>query len=385
MEELIAKLTALLGGDEAKAKEVAEKAKADGVTDLASAALLTESDLTGYGVPKIKARQFVADLVAANKPAPAPATATAVPTAMTALLPAVPDDGAFLALLQTGGVLKPQPADVMSAVRALYASRFRLFDIEDKLLGAIATRAEELEEQYPEIYYDVSKELARKAHSDVLQALGVPGKVFSEKAKNAFLGRVENIWSVLNGFQERIDAWQDSWQSKMSNPGVIFTSIAAMMGGGVAAAGATGLTDAPDTMPVVDAATGVIDAVNKVFAGPGIPVARALAADALQLRAILERPEIVSATGASTRDEMLKKLGLSVSADVVRSERALIQYVLGVLKLPEIPVNQLPMYIVALKEIGTNIPWGSLGGSSGRSPGNGGRSYATDAGKPKVF
>ncbi len=361
MDDLISKLTAL-GLDEAKAKEVAEKAKADGVTDLAGAALINEAEWIGYGATKVAARKLVADL---NKPAaqPAPATPAVSPFAMTSVLPTVPDDGQFLASLQVGGTLKMQPADVIAAVRVTFAQRYGLFDIDDKLVAAMEQRAEvEMEEPFPDVYYQIRKSLARKAHAEVLQALDIPGTIVSERNKKAFLGRLAGIWDVLADFQTRIDAWQSAWQVKMSNPGVLFSGIAAMMSGGAAAGAASGLVDAPDTAPVLDAATSVIDSLNRMFAGAGIPVARALAADAVQLRQLFEKPEIVAATGATTREEMIKKLGLAVTADTVRSEKSVTQYVLGVLKLPECPTTQLPMYIVALKELGTNVPWDSLRG-----------------------
>lgn len=358
MDDLITKLTAL-GIDDAKAKEITEKAKADGVSDLAGAALINEAEWIGYGATKVAARKLVADL---NKPAApaAPAAPIASPFAMTSVLPTVPDDGDFLKLLQVGGTLKMQPADVIAAVRVTFAQRYGLFEIDDKIVAAMESRAEEMEEPYPQVYYDIRKALARKAHSDILQALEVPGTIVSERNKKAFLGRLVGIWDVLSDFQGRIDSWQGAWQTKMSNPGVLFSGIAAMMSGGAAAGAASGLVDAPDTAPVLDAATSVIDSLNRMFAGAGIPVARALAADAVQLRQLFEKPEIVAATGAASREEMIKKLGLAVTADTVRSEKSVTQYVLAVLKLPECPATQLPMYIVALKELGANVPWDSL-------------------------
>lgn len=373
MDELLARLKTLLG-DEAKANEVLEKAKAEGLASSDDAKLLTEAEWIGYGVPKIQARKLTAEL---TKPAaPAAPPIAAVTGVMTSVLPTVPDDGDFLKQLQVGGTLKMQPADVIAAVRVTFAQRYGLFDIDERIVSAMEARAEEMEEPYPQVYYDIRKALSRKAHAEVLQALEVPGTIVSERNKKAFLGRLAGIWDVLADFQDRIDAWQGAWQTKMSNPGVLFSGIAAMMSGGAAAGAASGLVDAPDTAPVLDAATSVIDNLNRMFAGAGIPVARALAADAVQLRQLFEKPEIVMATGAATREEMIKKLGLAVTADTVRSEKSVTQYVLSVLKLPDCPVNQLPMYIVALKELGANVPWDSLragraSDGAARSPGFG--------------
>lgn len=371
MEELIAKLTALLG-DEAKAKEVAEKAAADGVTDLASAAELTEADFTGYGVPKVKARLLIKDLVAANKPAPAAAPATA-PSAMT-LLPSVPTDDAFLESLRVGGVLKPQATDVLSAVRAILAHRIGIFDIEDTILERIESRAESLGEPVAEVFYELEKAKGRKAHADVLRAIGVSGSFVTEKRKKAFLGSVNGIWASLSSFQEQIHNWRQTWQANMSNPAALVQAIGAIASGGAAAA--LGVGDAPDAEPISDAATAVIDDINKMFAGTGVPVARALAADAVQLRQLLDRSDLLAAVGTTTREEMLKTLGLAVSADVARAERSVSQYVLGVLELPKQPPGQqLTMYIIALETLGASIPWEKLSSGSVARP-NAGRTAA---------
>lgn len=383
MEDLLAKLKTLLG-DDAKATEALDKAKAEGVVDLATAALATETDWIGYGVPKMTARKLVAELKQATAPAPA-APAAAAPIAAASLLPALPADDAFLASLAVGGTLKSSPTDVLSAVRAVFASRLGVFDIEDRLLEAIEERAEGLGEPVPDIFYDLEKASGKKAHADVLKALGVPGNFVTERRKKAFLGRMEGIWGSLAGFQERIHAWRTNWQSNMNNPAAMMQMLAAAVSGGAAAVAVSGVNDAPDALPIVDAATAVIEDINKMFAGTGIPVARALAADAVQLRQLIDRPELVAAVGATTRDEMLKTLRLAVGADLVRAERSVAQYVLGVLELPKVAETQLSLYIVALETLGTNIPWDKLDArirdGASRNPGFAGSTQARGTGK----
>ena len=349
--EIVAKLTTYVG--EEKAKEVAAKVAAAGAETHADAALLTETDWTSFGVPLVKARKLVAELTkATTAPAPVPDASASAFNAI-ALLPQVPNDDAFLKLLQVGGTLKMEATDVVSAVRVLFAQRYGLFDIEDKLLEAMERRAEEMEERYPKVYDEVQKSLTRKAHAEVFSALGVSGtRVFTERNKKAFLGRLGGIWELLASFNERASAYQQSWMTKMANPGMMM----AMLRG----AQIPGLDAAPDAMPMLDAATGVIDGINKMFAGAGVPVARGLAADAVQLRTILENSELVTATGSTSREEMLRKIGLAVSADAARTEHAVTQYVLSVIKLPEVPITQQPQYIAAVAELGINVPWDTL-------------------------
>src|SRR5688572_18105643 len=253
MDELLAKLKTLLG-DDAKAIEALDKAKAEGVTDLETAALATETDWIGYGVPKMSARKLVAELKQAT--APAPAAPAATPVAAASLLPALPGDEAFLESLRVGGTLKSAPTDVMSAVRAVLASRLGIFDIEERILEAIEERAENLGEPVPEIFYELEKAKGKKAHADVLRALGVAGNFVTERRKKAFLGRMEGIWGTLAGFQDHIHAWRQNWQQNMNNPAAMMQMLAAAVSGGAAAVAVSGVNDAPDAAPVVDAATG---------------------------------------------------------------------------------------------------------------------------------
>lgn len=364
LDGLKEKLVALLGSD-ANVDDILEKAAGDGLKDTGGALVLKVDDWIGYGVAKVPARQLVAqlqqDAVAANAAEAASSATTSSPGIGAMLLPQVPEDEDFLKQLQIGGIAKMKPQDVMAAVRALIANQLGLFELDERLLAAIAAQAESNDETYPEIYYDLERARSKKAHADVLKALDVPGRFVTESRKRQFLDRIGNIWSVLGDFHTMLEGWQSNWQSRMSNPGAMMASMAAMMsGGGQAAAAAGGFMDAPDTAPIVDATSGVIDKLNKMFSGPGIPVARALAADALQLRSQLEKNELIAAVGATSREEMLRKLGIGVTADVIRAERSALQFVLGVLQLTEVPDNQLPMYIVALKELGSNIPWARL-------------------------
>jgi hypothetical protein len=114
---------------------------------------------------------------------------------------------------------------------------------------------------------------------------------------------------------------------------------------------------------VISAQEGLIDTLNGMFGGTGKVVARAMAADALTTRKTLENPDLIGAIGASSREEMLKKLGLAVSSDIVRANRDVSQYILGVMDLGKKSTAELPAYIVALMTLGKQIPWETLGQS----------------------
>ncbi|MEK7545861.1 MAG: hypothetical protein AAB554_02170 [Patescibacteria group bacterium] len=372
-EEMLKRLVALVG-DETQAKEIADKAAADGFTDIASCATVKEDEWVGYGMKKGAARKLLHELAAAVTPT----ASSAAVTMAASLLPQVPTDESFLSNLVSGGVLKPSENDVLAAIRALNADRYGIFDIDDKILEAIATRAEEMEEPWPDLYYDVQKKLAVKAHAEVLRALGVSSKVVSQAEVKKFLGRTNEIWSQLAGFYETVDGYVTNWQTQMG-PQAMMAMMGALAGGG-AVGPSPFAVEAPDPTPLVDQARGIIDRVNKMFAGPGIPVARALAADAQQLSDVLKKPELINAIGAANRDEMLKKLGIGVGADASRTETSVLQFALCVLKLSTIETSQLPRFVLAMRQVGSTIPWSTL--TTGR--GNGARDRTADSRYPRA-
>jgi hypothetical protein len=251
----------------------------DKVATLADPDCTSDADLVAAfsDVPKAMVKRGVKEFRAAAAPPTAVQASTSpsvTNTSFTSLLPQVPSDDDFLAMLQIGGVAKMEPQDVMSAIRVLFASEIGVFDIDNEILAMIEQRSLTIDEPCPEIYYTLQKQIGRKAHGEVLKALGVPGTFASGPRKTAFVERMKGLWGTLTAFQQGIDSWFTSWQAKMNNPALLIGMFATMANGN----GATplvGMNDAPDTQPTVDAARSVIDTLNKIFAGPGIPVARA--------------------------------------------------------------------------------------------------------------
>lgn len=239
------------------------------------------------------------------------------------------------------------------------------------MADAIERRATDLGEPVPEIFYELETLIGRRSYAEVLRAMGMPGSLVSAARKKELLNRISGIFTLLQGFQDRLTGWQENWTSRMSNPGALFAGLAVVMGGGGANPAAATLMEAPDPNPILDAAAGVIDQLNAMFAGTGIPVARALAADAIATRRFLENPALVSAVGAGSRDEMLKTLGLGVSADLVRAERDVTQYILCVMRIQKLTTQQLPGFIIAVQQLGSQLPWAQLTGTARTTTTNG--------------
>ncbi|OGL95650.1 hypothetical protein A2348_03475 [Candidatus Uhrbacteria bacterium RIFOXYB12_FULL_58_10] len=309
--------------------------------------------LTGAGVARATARAAIKGI--RNVPAPveaAPAVAAANGRAerQLALLPVLKDDTSFVAALASGGTAKMPTEDAVAAIRAAFASRTGLYEILPKLLDMMKQRADEMEEPLDESFYSLRKEVARRRYADVLAAFDGIGELITDKEKAKFLDRVEQLWTVLEVFQQQLEAYRQAYKD---DSGDIGAAIAAIRDGGVA-------IDMPDVGPVVAAARGVLERFNRAFAGLGIPVARALAADAIRTREILRRPGLPATIGATTFDEMLKKLEVNIPPDVAEMETSVARYVLSLMSLPSSPVEQQPQFILALQRLGKPIPWATL-------------------------
>ena len=316
--------------------------------------------LSGLKIPSGKINMHLAKL-RGPKTAEVPASASASSgTGMHALaiLPSVPDDTSFLEMLKTGGVLKPGVPEVLSAIKAALAKRVGLFDLPERILAKMEEFAEAQEEPCGEAFFKLQRQLTEKKYGDVLAALGVPGSFVSERRKKEFFVRVDQrLWKSLKSFQTQLSAWQQAWVQGSANPGMLMLAMATSHTGGVMP---PGMMAPPDTSPLRAAGEEVINEINRVFAGPGIPVARALAYDATRIMGILEEKTLPAQVGAGTKDQMLKELGVTVGADIVRTEQGLTRYTLAIMSLPKVTADSELAYLAALIQLGATIPWDKL-------------------------
>jgi hypothetical protein len=289
----------------------------------------------------------------------APASASAS-TAMQALaiLPTVPDDVSFVEMLKTGGVLKVGETEVLSAVKAALARRVNLYTLPDRILEKMEEFAENQAEPCGEAFFKMQKLLTERKYGEVLTALGVPGSFVSDKRKKEFFARLdERLWKALNGFQVGLTAWQQAWMNGAANPGLLMVAMASKTAGGMLP---PGMLAPPDTAPLRASADAVVDQINKVFAGPGIPVARALAYDATRIMGILSDPSLPPQLGLANKEQMLKELGVNVGADIVMTERNITRYTLAIMSLSKVSADAELAYFAALIQLGSSIPWAKL-------------------------
>lgn len=280
-----------------------------------------------------------------------------------AILPAVPNDESFLAMLKTGGVLKIEVTEVLSAVKAALAKRIGLFDIAEVILQKMEDFATKQEEPCGEEFYAMQKLLTEKKYGDILAVIGVSGSYISEKRKKEFFTRLEaKLWPALEGFQKQLTDWQEAWLGVVANPTVMMMAITASQTKSPMPAG---IMSIPDMAPIRDSGEEVINEINRVFAGTGIPVARALGYDATRIMGILDKKELPVQIGAATKEQMLKELGINVGADIIRTEQNVTRYVLSIMSLPKVAADAELAYISALIQLGATIPWDKLINKSG--------------------
>lgn len=313
---------------------------------------------TPLKIPSATLNKHLAKLRGPAKPKVATTSAVSNTTLALAILPALPNEESFIEMLKTGGVLKVGVTEVLSAVKASLARRVGLYDVTDAILAKMEEFANAQEQPCGEAFFRVQRMLTERRYGEVLSALGVPGTFVSERRKKEFFAKLDaHLWTAIASFQKQLTAWQQAWMQGSMNPTMLVYAITARESGSQMP---PGMMAPPDTTPVRASGEAVIDTINRVFAGPGIPVARALAYDATRIMSVISDPEVPVQVGAATRDQMLKELGVNVGADIVRTEQSLTRYCLAIMTLKDIPADAELQYLTALIQLGSTIPWDKL-------------------------
>lgn len=313
--------------------------------------------LKGLSIPKGVLRKNVA-LLRGPKAAPIVVDAGR-PGQSYDVLPSVPDDISFLEMLKTGGVLKVGMVEVLAAIKASLADRVDLYGLPDVILRRMEEFADAQGDPCGDNFYRLQKMVTSRSYAEVLSVIGISGNFVSERRKKALLAKLDSLWPALSSFHKQLVAWQESWSQGAANPGMLLAALA--FGNNAAGIMPPGMLQPPETDHLRDAAEAVIDKINQVFAGPGIPVARALAYDAAQIKAVIDEPSLPGAIGAANKEQMVKSLGVAVGSDLVRMEHNVTRYALSVMKLKDVTAGQAEYaYLAALLQLGSSIPWDKL-------------------------
>lgn len=274
-------------------------------------------------------------------------------------LPALPSDESFLEMLKIGGVLKVEQTEIISAVKSAFANQTGLYKIPEKILGMMEQHALAMEEPCGESFYETQRLLTKSKYGDVLSALKVDGNYVSETRKKEFFKRLdEKLWPSLQEFHKSLLMWQQTWTNGAANPALLMMAITAQQSGTKMPAG---IMSPPDTSPIRVSAESFANNMNKVFAGPGIPVARALAHDATRIIKILSDSTLPAQTGSANREDMLKKIGITVGSDIVLAEQNISRYALAIMSYDKITADNELAYLASMLTVGNAIPWDKIG------------------------
>lgn len=290
---------------------------------------------------------------------------TAMPQATMAygieVLPDVPSEDAWISALRAGGQLKVDQATVIAAVRAALASRLRLYDVPDLLTAKMEEYSSRNAEPVGAEFFKLRKQITQRTYGDIFEAIpGLEGNFVTDSRRRDLLNRVDtHLWPALIGFHGQLKGWMDAWQQGAANPAAMMSLMLSMNGAGSALPG--GLMQPPDSGVLRDSADSFNDEVNKVFSGVGVPIARALAYDAKRIKETLENPDLPRMVGAGSREEMLRMLGVDVTATYTRLETNLTKYTLSVMQVKDQPGGNAELqFLTALYMLGAQIPWTEL-------------------------
>ncbi|MCL2444705.1 hypothetical protein FWD07_01110 [Candidatus Saccharibacteria bacterium] len=353
-----------IGVAEDKLGDIAKALANLGVTEPSDIAILDKDDLREAGLNPVQIGKLL-------KPTPAPETTpTVIPTAsFDSILPKVPDDGALLTMLISGGILKADVSTVIAAVRAALANRFGLYDIPEKLVAEMEAFADSNDDPVGPSYFSLRKQLVRNDYGDLFSAIdGLDGNYVTKARKAELFRRIDaKLWAALSNSYFQLKAWQESWMQGAGNPMIMMANF--MAGGGATLP--PGMMAPPDTGSLRDAGDDINNALNHIFAGTGTVTASALAYRSGEIRKILSDSTLPSMIGAANPEQMFKKLNITVSASSARQENNIVQYILGFIQAKDIADgDEAVRYFSALFMLGSQIDWRQLGINIGDSSGS---------------
>lgn len=329
-----------------------------GVKSVSDLSVLDASDLTSAGMLLVQAKQLVLKM----KNTEAEKVAAAAPAAMysaanlLAILPPVSSDESLLKGLQIGGVLKIDDSTSQAALRVFFADRFGLFDVREKVRGMMEAQANKIQEPVDPMYWKVLDDITRREYGDLFNSItGFKGSYITEKRRSTFIERIrEELCPTIRDGYNAVASWIDGYNTLMANPA---SWGAALLRGTTYG---TPASACPPFDSVADASATVKDAINKVFRGTYLPVAAAMAKDAMDIGALLNNSNLPALLGCETKEIMLKELGLNITASTTRSEKYFIQFAIGLVKYDTEALGNELNYIQALYNVGREIPWSLL-------------------------
>lgn len=353
-------LQSLVGTDDDTAVEMLENAI--DTPDESVKALFAEDKIPPARLNKAIREMRAVVPVAEVVPASAPRAASPMMAASQVQLLVAPGDDKLFEALVIGGKPEFEPINISAVVRAAVASQHGLFGLPKKLQEVIRTQARATHKPSPAVLIQIRQEMAKRSDQaamfgDLLP--GFTGTYVTAEDKAETIRQLHNVWPSLLAFQRRLRAFRDEAFTAMMTGG-----MAAQFGGqalqmqGIDPSMLVGTS--LETNSYVDDSSGIIDSLNMVFSDMGLYASRSLAGEAHRLLEIISKPELISAVGAANYEEMLRKLEIGMTKDIIRAQSNLVTWVLNVVSLADRNPAELPGVLLSLFNIGEQIPWDRL-------------------------
>jgi len=354
-------------------RAISDKADGNAVEDFADT---DKDDLVAAGIPPTTANKLIKGVNAA----PAVAVSAAAPESGAAMAAAAPfnpfagmatfnsfvnddieDEGSFLEMCRSGGVLKINKGTVRAALRALFGYKKGLDKLRKKTLELMELTAEDAEEQIDSaLWLKIRKQLSRQSYAEVFEGLDdVDGSFVTDARKKRLYERLDKfVMPVLVQSFRALDSWVEIYNKQANNPMMmqsLMQMVMAMMSG---AAGAMPMMPMMPIVPGIDTsmlrkiAEDLNDAINKAFAVDGTIVATAEAYNFMKLREIMKTPGLPQLCGVKNKDLLMKKLGVTASSIDIMIENNFVNYAQRFMNAPDITSDQEAAYFAGLWALG---------------------------------
>lgn len=319
--------------------------------------------LSGLNIPPAVLRKSVG-LLRKKAPTPDPLISGTPWATGTSILPPILDDTSFIEALKVGGELKVGVTEIVSAIKATLAKKVGLFEIPNKLSEKMEAFAETCEQPVGKDFIEIRNLVVERNYAEVMHVLGIKGSFVTESRKTTFLAKLEStLWNEIKSFYDILANWNNTWAQTSNNPAILFQQMAMLINSGSVVNAGPAIRP-PDTSVLKDAAESLINVMNRIFAGYGIPIARAMAFEAQKIKTILSNENLPAMIGAGSREIMLKMLGSDVANDYIRMERNLIQFIIAAMEYPKITADIEIRYLAEMLNLGSAIDFNKLSAPS---------------------
>lgn len=279
---------------------------------------------------------------AAAPVAPAPAPVVAMPESLSKIFSSSYGDEDLLRGLS--GEVTPQvsSAEVIAALRVASAANLGLFGAMSKIRQFVEAELESRGTPATPDVIEIFQEVESERYAEAARALGLRGASISDANASKMTTRITTILvPAVSAFAETAVAISRT-AADLQGPTAL-ALLARSLSPATASMPLPMMTQAPDLQPLRDAAERVVEAANATFAGlTARDNVRRMVARATTVNGwINNRHELWAAAGVSSRDELLKKVGISIPADERRRSSTMAKVAALAMELPRLSDTEI--------------------------------------------